>query len=273
MRHAIRAIKCGIMKHSIIVIFTGFLIFFGLSNSYSYDKKGAVVLFDQGHGQVFLIERQGDLDLSSFANLFKDSGFEIRTGLTKISPELLSGVDSIIISGPFKPFSSDEIIEIKKFIERGGSLAIMIHVAPIIKDLLNNLGLAFTPGSINETNDIIGAMGKDFLVRKLEKHPLFDGLKSFAVYGSWGLLPQSDYTSVIAKTGANAWIDRNNNNKFDDNDIHGEFGIIVTGNYGKGKFIVFGDDALFQNRFLKEGNLQLGKNLVRWLFIKDALHL
>lgn len=224
----------GIMKYFGIFMLTVFWLLLGFSNSYSYDKKRPVVLFDQGHGQVFLIEKSEELDLSSLANLFKESGFEVRSGQGKITSELLSDVNSLIISGPFRPFIGSEIAEIKKFIERGGSVAIMIHVALIIKDLLDQLGLAFTPGSINETEGIVGALGKDFLVRKLERHPLFDGLKDFSVYGAWGLVPKNHNNIVIAMTSTNAWIDKNGNNRFDSNDISGEFGIVVVGNYGKG---------------------------------------
>lgn len=261
------------MKYFTAFIFVVFCFFLGLSKLYSYDKTRPVVLFDQGHGQVFLIERQGDLDLSSFANLFKEAGFDVRSGQSKITSDLLSDVNSLIISGPFRPFTDSEIVEIKKFIERGGSVAVLIHVAPIIKDLLNQLGLAFTPGSINETEGIVGAQGKNFLVRKLERHPLFYGLKDFSVYGAWGLVSKSHNNIIIATTSTNAWIDSNGNNRFDSNDISGEFGIVVVGNYGKGKFVVFGDDALFQNRFLKERNLQLSKNLIRWLLSTNILHL
>jgi hypothetical protein len=34
---------------------------------------------------------------------------------------------------------------------------------------------------------------------------------------------------------------------------------------GKGRYIIFGDDALFQNRFLVGENLFLAGNLVAWL--------
>jgi hypothetical protein len=41
--------------------------------------------------------------------------------------------------------------------------------------------------------------------------------------------------------------------------------VVVTGELGAGRFIIFGDDAVFQNRFLDRQNRQLAKNLARWL--------
>lgn len=41
--------------------------------------------------------------------------------------------------------------------------------------------------------------------------------------------------------------------------------MVVAGSYGKGRFAVFGDDAIFQNRFLDADNRKLAANLARWL--------
>jgi len=43
------------------------------------------------------------------------------------------------------------------------------------------------------------------------------------------------------------------------------FGVVVVGHLGQGRYVVFGDDALFQNRFFDESNRRLAINLVNWL--------
>jgi hypothetical protein len=43
------------------------------------------------------------------------------------------------------------------------------------------------------------------------------------------------------------------------------FGVVIAGRSGRGGFVIFGDDALFQNKFLVEGNAALAKNLAKWL--------
>ena len=48
-----------------------------------------VVLFDEGHGQTFVIEDSGDLQLSALAGLFREAGFEVKTGRKAITTELL----------------------------------------------------------------------------------------------------------------------------------------------------------------------------------------
>ena len=43
------------------------------------------------------------------------------------------------------------------------------------------------------------------------------------------------------------------------------FAVAIAGQSGSGRFVVFGDDAIFQNRFFKGNNQVLGRNLARWL--------
>ncbi len=67
----------------------------------SADATKPVVLFDQGHGQTFVIEKSSDLHLSGLANLFREAGFKVKTGRQTITSDILSDVDGLVISGPF----------------------------------------------------------------------------------------------------------------------------------------------------------------------------
>ncbi len=46
---------------------------------------------------------------------------------------------------------------------------------------------------------------------------------------------------------------------------------MVAGTAGQGRFVVCGDDALFQNRFLDADNQLLANQLVRWLHRSQPL--
>jgi hypothetical protein len=231
----------------------------------SADATRPLVLFDQGHGQAFVIEETGDLQLSALAGLFNDAGFEVKGSRQAITPQLLSGVDCLVISGPFALFTTEEAENIRQFIEQGGFVTVMIHITPTVKNLLGKLDIASTNGPLNETENVLGGGGKDFSVTHLEQHPVTNGLKRFSVYGVWGLKPEYENAKIIAKTGPKSWVDLNRDGKFDPGDGSGEFGVIVAGALGKGGYVVFGDDALFQNRFLKDDNLLLAKNLANWI--------
>jgi hypothetical protein len=227
-----------------------------------------VVLFDQGHGQAFVIEESGDLQLSGLAGLFREAGFEVKAGRQAITAEILSGVDCLIISGPFRPFTIEEAVIIRNFIEHGGYVSVMIHITPTVMNLLKEFRVMSTNGPVNEVENVIGGEGKNFTVSSLVPHPLTKGLSRFSVYGVWGLKPELGSAKIIAKTSPKAWIDLNIDGKFSTGDTAEEFGVIIAGSLGKGEFAIFGDDAIFQNRFLNDDNLLLGKNLVNWMLEK-----
>jgi hypothetical protein len=44
-----------------------------------------------------------------------------------------------------------------------------------------------------------------------------------------------------------------------------KLGVAVSGKPSPGEFVVFDDDAIFQNRFLKNENEQMARNLVHWI--------
>ena len=105
----------------------------------------------------------------------------------------------------------------------------------------------------------------NFQVTRLENHPLFQGIQHFSLHGVWALLDTRTGVRSIARTSPCAWIDLNGNGQFDKGDARQSFAVAVAGEIGKGRYVVFGDDAVFQNKFLKEGNLTLARNLAAWL--------
>jgi len=73
-----------------------------------------------------------------------------------------------------------------------------------------------------------------------------------------------DHVETVARTSSDAWVDLNGNKILNEKDARQSFALVVAGGLGQEQFAVFGDDAVFQNRFLKGGNLLLGRNLARW---------
>ena len=104
------------------------ILFLLLSTVHAYARTS--VLFDQGHGQRFLIEQGGDLDLSLLAGTFRDLGHKVSTSTDSLTEKLLDGVDILLISGPFRPYSPEEIETVARFVERGGAVCLTLHIAP-----------------------------------------------------------------------------------------------------------------------------------------------
>lgn len=230
---------------------------------------GPVVLFDQSHGQQFLVEANRPLDLSGLAGVFAEQGAEIRTSTMPISDRVLKGVDVLIISGPFAPITPPEVMAVMKFVYHGGKLAVLAHISQPLMGLLPQMGIAMSSLAVSEQENILNTNAKEFMVKDLTPHPLTVGLKSFNIYGGWALLEKKKDIIVIARTTHKAWVDLNQNGQLSDNDAVQAFAMVLAGRNGSGSFAVFGDDAIFQNQFLKDGNLTLARNLAIWFCAKE----
>lgn len=223
------------------------------------------ILFDQGHGQAFVIEQQGDLHLSGLAEELVAQGYEVASTAHPLTAELLATTDALIISGAFRPFSAVEIQHIQKFLENGGRLSVMVHIGPPVLTLLQNLGVDIANGVIREKTRVLDNEPLNFSTSRLGAHPLTEHLDQFSLYGSWPLRPLTSSGQTLAFTSRESWVDLSGDKRLTPGDAIQSFGVVVSNRIGKGEVLVFGDDAIFQNRFLKGDNKQLARNLGHWL--------
>ncbi len=226
-------------------------------------KSQLNIVFDEGHGQLFSIDDKGDLQLSKLAETLRASGAQVTTTKAVLSDETLDGVSALVISGLFKPLQPDEVEAIVRFIKKGGRLAVMMHIAPPLANLVFRFGLGYSKTVIHERQNVID---KDinFRVTDLSTSPLLTGIDTFSAYGVWAIDPRDTSTS-IARTSPTAWLDLTGDGVLSDGDLVGAFSIIVTGSLGTGNFVIFGDDAIFQNKFLEGNNKKLAVNFANWL--------
>ncbi len=229
------------------------------------EPQERTLLFDQGHGQAFTIEKEGPLQLGEFADLLGKPGVAVRSIESGLTPEGLDSIDALIISGPFLTFSADEIAAVRSFLERGGRVAIMLHIAQPMWSLLDALNVNVANGVMHEQVGLLDENPINFSVTDFAAHQITQDLVAIKLYGGWPLRPAGDNAQIIAQTGAKAWVDLNGDSLLDKTDAVQAFGVIVSGTIGKGEFVVFADDAIFQNRFLDEDNRKLAENLGRWL--------
>jgi hypothetical protein len=224
-----------------------------------------VVLFDEGHGQPFLISGERPLDLSMLAGVFSAAGYEVRSSRQPLDAAQLASCNVLVISGAFQPLRAEEVAAIQEFVARGGGLAVMLHIAPPLAGLLQPLEVDFSNGTLREHDRMIDGNPQNFRVTNLASHPLTAGLTDFAVYGAWAVRGTAPAVEVVAQTGGHSWVDLNHDGILDAGDAVQAFAVAVAGSAGQGRYAVFGDDALFQNRFLDGNNRLLADNLVRWL--------
>lgn len=222
------------------------------------------VLIDSGHNERFKIDEKGPLHLSGFSEILQTAGARIEVLSEPISDKSLEKADSLVISGAFAPLKPAEVEAVVRFMQRGGKLAVMLHIAPPLKSLLDRLNVSYTNGVILEEESVIDSVNLNFRVNRLGSHPVLQGVNSFSLYGAWGLINQDENARVIASTSPIAWIDLDRS-KIKKKEATASFGVVIAGDLGKGGFLVFGDDAIFQNKFLDENNKALAVNLANWL--------
>lgn len=224
-----------------------------------------VVLFDQGHAQPFHAQGSGPYDLAGLAGSFAAAGYEIRVATAPLDNGALAGVAALVISGAFQPLTAGELLELQRFLAAGGGVAVMLHVAPPVAGLLGALHVEYANGIVHERHNVIDDSPQQFRVRALANHPLTAGLADFTLYGGWALRGAAPAVETLAWTSPQAWVDLDRDRQPSPGDPVGAFGVMVAGSIGAGRFVVFGDDAIFQNRFLDESNRRLAANLAEWL--------
>jgi len=250
------------VKRSIVPLV---LALFLLVAGQSLAGASPVLLIDQGHEQRFVVEKDGPLHLSRFAGVLKEEGLDVRVGTAPFTAEALAGVDALVISGPFAKLQPEENDAVMAFLARGGRLAIMLHVPSPLADLVHRLDTDFTNYVLSEQENVIDGDPRNFMVKNFTSHPLFDSLESFSLYGVWALMSTGERAVVIASTSDKGWVDLDGDRKLTRGDAVQAFGVVVAGTSGAGRFLIFGDDAIFQNKFLDDQNRQLARNLARWL--------
>ncbi len=233
------------------------------------NKRRPVVVLDQSHGQHFDFWGTRALDLSVFRQELEKAGAVTRVVKSGFSDEnVLRGSSSVVISGAFVPLGDSEVQNLLKLVNSGGRLLILLHIGQPYYKLLDRLGISVSNGVIRERQNVLGSGGLDFQVMDLTSMPLLKGLGHFSVYGCWALLPRGRDVVSIARTSPAAWVDLNRNRRLDGHDVVRAFSVAVKARLGKGEVIVFGDDAIFQNAFLRGRNLELSKRVANWLIGK-----
>ena len=224
-----------------------------------------VILFDQAHNQRFLIESPGDLQLSGLADIFSSQGIRVVSSKSPISEETLKDVSGLMISGAFDRLEPEEIAAVSQFVSKGGRLAVMLHTGFPVAELLGSFGVDISNSVVHERRNIIGDNNLHFSMQTSDSDDLlFKGINKFSAYGVWAL-NSAPPAVTIANSSPDAWVDLNGDGRLSKGDATGSFAVVVTGKKGSGDFIIFGDDALFQNKFLDEDNRRLAQNLGSWL--------
>lgn len=224
---------------------------------------GLRVSFDLSHEEIFSPLKEGPVDYSTFYDRLKKGGSLVTINTSPVESLALTGLDVYIVAGPMREFDDEEVKALTGFVEEGGSLLVLLHISSPVARLTEAFGVIVSNYVVSEAENTLGE-SQNFLLKRFSKHPVTEGLKKVAVYGSWGLLAEGP-ASVVARTSDKAWADMDRDRLFDEGEPRSSFGIIAASKFGAGKVVVVSDDAVFANRFITEAdNGRLLENIMKW---------
>lgn len=111
----------------------------------------------------------GEIDISPISQQFKDNGYDLNK-LILTKDNISEDVELIIISSPKTDYSPEDISKIEEYLNRGGSLIYFASATqtklPNLEALLKKYGIAFSEGTVVETNakNIVGNSTNQFYV-------------------------------------------------------------------------------------------------------------
>ena len=231
------------------------------------------ILFDQAHGQLFSPIKDGGLDFSTFAGMFRNAGHPMRLTQMRVNAAMLHATSALLVSGPFQEFTGAEISAISEWVSQGGKLIVMLHISQSVARLTEVFGITVSNVPVHERAEdkLIDHASTDFTIAPSEQHEILRGVGAIDFYGSFALLPEGKNVRPLAMTSPESFADINGSNAFDEGDVAQSFCVMAVATWGKGGVLVLGDDALLSNTFIgKADNGTMATNIVRWAGAQNA---
>lgn len=233
--------------------------------SFAADANAGNVYFDVSHMVIFQPDSDKELGLKRFVSLFEKKGDKVYIETPDFNATAAARPDVIILPGSMTPYSGPEIYRIEKFVKEGGSLLVLLHIAPPLARVTERFGIVLSNAVISEKENLIAGSSQDFYAKDIASHPITNDVSSVALYGTWGLLAEKE-AQIVASTTDRAFPDFNRNRVIDKGEPEIKVGVVAVSEYGKGRVVVVADDAPLANAFLDMGdNLRLARNIISWL--------
>jgi len=274
----------------------------GITGAFIRDLKSSTrtVCFVTGSGehQIDDSDREG---LSRFKELLAKDNYQSKSISLLQNAEVPNDCITVVVAGPTRNYEQEEVDAIKKYVENGGRVMVMLD-APLKggrSEIADNDALAtvlqswgVTPNKdlildLNPLGQLVGTGPGVALVTSYESQPIVSDLKGTATGFP---LSRSLDTKSTDKTSVQKLFDSSTSslattnlssaevNPNDPKNKKGPLTIAAAGTYNTGKestqgrFVVVGSSAWVSNRFIGfNGNSDLGLNTINWLASDEDL--
>ncbi len=250
-----------------------------------------VVYFTVGHGERD-IEDSGPRGYKIAADGIRKENYQVKTLNLAEKKSIPEDCSVLIIASPKSDFFSFELDTIKKYIDNGGKLMVLLDPEwkPALVKFLENYKIKVGDNVVVDASGLgqLFGMGPEVpLVGQYSNHPIFKDFKVMTFYpqacsveattkGETGVGSQ-----VLFKTSPSSWAEtdyRKSSVKFDpDKDLRGPVPLAavatktVQGNK-KARILVIGDSDFAMNAYIRNsGNYDAFLNEVNWLAEEEDL--
>lgn len=256
------------------------------------------VYFLQGHGEGDPLDFDPQSGFSKCASALENDNIDVEKLTLGAAQSIPDDCDALIIAGPSKSFSSQEIDLIEEYLSANGSLLLMqesmrnVGLTP----LLSNWGVSLSDDIVIDKTRTIS--GRELFITKYHAHPITAGLsgKSSIMYlpapvepimrdpgdGEAADLPK---VSVLATSSAKGWAERDwveTPMEFDpEREKGGALSVAVAVERGlqgdpdvkvdSTRIVIFGDSTFVSNAGLAGANMDFFLAAVDWMLEREEM--
>jgi ABC-type uncharacterized transport system involved in gliding motility auxiliary subunit len=251
------------------------------------------VYFLQGHGEGGLEAGSGQLSYATVKSTLETKNYVVNTLNLLTTKDIPADAYVIVIAGPLKPLTTDEVTRLKKYVDAGGSLFVMENPVlmtefgdapdPLADYLTSDWGITLNNDividTVNTSNPLVAVSSN------IGVHPITQNLTENYIV----ILPQARSLSVTGEkenvtqtalllTTEDSWGETNltqgQNPQPDGADLRGPLTLAVAGENSvtKGRVVVFGNSLFATDEgFDAYGNGNIFINSVDWAAEQENL--
>ena len=257
----------------------------------SPEKRG--VYFLQGHGEGAFDSGSGQVSYSTAKSTLETKNYTVATLNLLTTKDIPADAKVIVIAGPQKPLTKDEVTRLKKYVDAGGSLFVMEN--PV---LMTEFGNAPDPLADYLTSDWGITLNNDVVIdyvntnnplvavsSSIGSHPITQNLtqnyivvlpqaRSLSITGQKENITQTPLLLTTEKSWGETNLVQGVNPQPDGADLLGPLNLAIAGENSvtKGRVVVFGNSLFATNDgFDAYGNGNIFINSVDWAAEQENL--
>lgn len=225
----------------------------------SVPSKGTVI-FDMGHGEIFGAEDTSELGQSQAVRHMMAEGYDVVVNYDGLTLDDLHGASGLVLAGPMQPLTEEEFVVVNSFVEAGGTLLLTIHVPYPVMGVPSHWALPVgTEILMSQTPYYSPDEPSVFAADVVADSPLTRGVSQVVVVSGWPVSVGSPDAQLLVSTRPDTWLSAAGDQQpVPTADAQfASYGVVAETRLGNGRVVVVGDDAVFANIAIGEGDNRL----------------